>query len=146
LIAKVLRVVLASIFLYAGGIKVFEPLLFKAVIQSFFALPDSLAVGLAVVVPWIEILAGLSLLLNYKAVYSSALIAAMSLFFFGLMAVNYGQVLPFGCACFGFHGAELVGFRHIARELLILSLAGVVFYQAWREEDLERGNGRPAIE
>jgi len=59
--------------------------------------------------------------------------AVMSLFFLGLMIFNYGQELPFGCGCFGFNGAELVGIRHVARELLIFVIASLVFALTMRK-------------
>lgn len=130
---KLLRYALALVFMFAGGSKVLQPVLFKAVIQSYYAIPDGLAVLLAIAVPWVEIMAALSLLVNWKVRYSSGLIAVMSVYFLGLMLLNYGQVLPFGCGCFGFNGAELVGIFHIAREFIILCLAGAVFYLHHRQ-------------
>lgn len=140
MVRKILRVVLAGIFLAAGGSKILEPMLFQAVIQSYFAMPASLALVMAIVVPWIEIMAALSLLFNWKTLYSSGLIAGMSLFFFGLMAINYGKELPFGCGCFGFNGAELVSIYHVARELIIFSLAAMLFYMTKNGERKEEKN------
>ncbi|MEW6624044.1 MAG: MauE/DoxX family redox-associated membrane protein [Bacillota bacterium] len=146
MILVVLRVLLALIYLYAGGSKVFEPMLFQAVLQNYFPIPDSIALGLAIVVPWIQIIAALSVLMNWKTLYSSGLLTVMSLFFFSLMVVNYGQALPFGCGCFGFKGEELVGVYHVARDFSITILAGLVFYLTYRKESLEKRKMQPYLE
>jgi uncharacterized membrane protein YphA (DoxX/SURF4 family) len=131
LIVKILKYILGFIFLYAGASKIFEPMLFKAVIQNYFSIPDLLALIIAIVVPWVQILAALSLFFNWNVLYSSGLLFAMSIFFFVLMVINYGQVLPFGCGCFGFRGEEVVGIYHIARDFSIAVLAGIIFYDSY---------------
>lgn len=119
------------IFLYAGVSKIFEPMLFKAVIQNYFSMPDFLAMVIAIVIPWVQILAALSLFLNWNVLYSSGLLFAMSIFFFVLMVINYGQTLPFGCGCFGFKDEEIVGIYHIIRDFSIAVLAGIIFFDSY---------------
>ena len=66
----ILRLLLALIYIYAGGSKLFSLVLFKATILAYFPIPEVLALLIAIVFPWVEILAGLSLVLNWKTVYS----------------------------------------------------------------------------
>ncbi len=145
MVLKSFRYILAFIYLYAGGSKIFEPMLFKAVIQNYFAIPDALALILAIIVPWIQILAALFLILNWYVLFSSGLFLVMSIFFFGLMSANYGQILPFGCGCFGFKDEELVGVYHVVRDLSIALIASIVFYQS-RKAKAEKRKKHLSIE
>lgn len=131
----IFRLALAVIYLYAGGAKLFSLALFKATILAYFPIPEGLALLIAIVFPWLEILAGLSLLLNWKTVYSSVFLFLLSLFFFAQKIFNYNNILPYGCGCFGFGTADKIGIYHILRDFSIATLAGLVFwleYKGWR--------------
>lgn len=127
-----LRWLLAAIYLFAGGTKIFNLALFKATILAYFAFPDALAFVIALVFPWMEILAGLSLVVNWKTKYSSGFLFLLSLFFFGQMILNYSNILPYGCGCFGFSGPEKITIYHIMRDFSIAALAGYVCWTEWR--------------
>ncbi len=127
----IFRLALAGIYIYAGATKVFEPQLFQAVIASFFPVHGLLALALALTLPWVQITAALSLIFNWKTIYASSLLMIMSLFFLSLMVYNYGNVLPFGCGCFGFEEQELVGNFHVLRDFSIFVLSIIVFWQAF---------------
>lgn len=127
----ILRWILGGLFLYSGGIKIFNLLLFKATILAYYQMPEALALLIAIVFPWLEILAGLSLLVKYQTKYSSGFLSLLTLFFFAQMVLNYSHVLPYGCGCFGFGGAEEIGLYQIVRDFLIAVLAGVVFYREY---------------
>jgi uncharacterized membrane protein YphA (DoxX/SURF4 family) len=68
------RIILGGIFIYAGVIKILDPAGFARDVSNYRMLPDLLVNPFAVVLPWIEVLAGLSLLLGIwvpAASYSS---------------------------------------------------------------------------
>ncbi|ATW25920.1 MauE/DoxX family redox-associated membrane protein [Candidatus Formimonas warabiya] len=129
----ILRLLLAAIYLFAGASKIFHVLLFKATIMAYYSMPEWLAFLIALVFPWIEILAGLSLVLQWKTKYSSAFLFLLSLFFFVQMILNYSNILPYGCGCFGFGGPEKITLYHVFRDLSIAVLAGFVFYREWKK-------------
>ena len=125
----ILKLLLASIYLFAGGAKIFNLYLYKATILAYYPfLPESLALLIAIVFPWVEILAGLSLVLNWKTKYSSGFLFLLSLFFFIQIILNYSNILPYGCGCFGFGGSEKISLYHILRDFSIMLLAGFVGY------------------
>jgi len=128
----ILKLLLAGIYLFAGGSKIFNLYLYKATILAYYSfLPESLALLIAIVFPWVEILAGLSLALNWKTKYSSGFLFLLSLFFFIQIILNYSNILPYGCGCFGFGGPEKISLYHILRDFLIALLAGLVsLYQS----------------
>ena len=129
----IFRWLLAGVYLYAGGTKIFNPVLFKATILAYFTIPEALAVAIAVVFPWVEILAGLSLLVNWKTKYSSGFLLLLSLFFFVQMILNYSNILPYGCGCFGFGGPEKISIYHVLRDFFIAVLAGFVCFREWKK-------------
>lgn len=129
----IFRWLLAFIYLAAGLPKILNPVLFKATIAAYFPVPDILALVVAIVFPWLEIIAALSLLLNWKTVYSSGFLFLLSLLFLVMMVLNYSNILPYGCGCFGFGGPEEIGIYQIVRDSLISILAGIVFVKALKE-------------
>ena len=56
-----LRLVLGGLFIYAGAVKVLDPLGFAQNIRNYDLVGQSLSFIAAVVLPWLEILAGLAL-------------------------------------------------------------------------------------
>jgi len=129
----IFRWLLAGIYLYAGVTKIFSLVLFKATILAYFNIPEALALAIALVFPWVEILAGLSLLVNWKTKYAGAFLFLLSLFFFVQMILNYSNILPYGCGCFGFSGPEKISVYHVLRDFSIASLAGFVCFREWKK-------------
>lgn len=129
----IFKLLLAGIYLFAGGSKIINLYFFKATILAYYPfLPESLAVLIAIVFPWVEILASLSLVLNWKTKYSSAFLFLLSLFFVVQILLNYSNILPYGCGCFGFSGPEKISLYHVVRDFAILFLAGWVGLREWK--------------
>lgn len=131
----ILRLLLAGIFLYSGGVKLFNLVLFKATILAYYPIPDLLALLVAIVFPWLEILAGLSLAVGWRKEIGSGFLFILSLFFFGQMILQYSSILPYGCGCFGFGAPEKIGLYHITRDFSIALLAGIVFWREFKERN-----------
>lgn len=130
----IIKLLLAGIYLFAGGSKITNLYLFKATILAYYpSLPESLAVLIAIVFPWVEILAGLTLVLNWKTKYSSGFLFLLSLFFVVQMILNYSNILPYGCGCFGFSGPEKISLYYVFRDFSIMFLAGWVCLSEWKK-------------
>ena len=129
----ILKLLLAGIYLFAGGSKILNLYLFKATILAYYPfLPELLAILIAIVFPWVEILASLSLVLNWKTKYSSGFIFLLSIFFSVQIILNYSNILPYGCGCFGFSGPEKISLFHVTRDFSIMLLAGWVCLREWK--------------
>jgi len=129
----IFKLLLAGIYLFAGGSKIINLYLFKATILAYYPfLPELLAVVIAIVFPWVEILASLSLVLNWKTKYSSVFLLLLSLFFMVQIILNYSNILPYGCGCFGFSGPEKISLYHVFRDFFIVLLAGWVCLKEWK--------------
>ena len=131
----IFKLLLAGIYLFAGASKILNLYLFKATILAYYPfLPELLAILIAIVFPWVEILASLSLVVKWKTKYSSGFLFLLSLFFFVQVILNYSHVLPYGCGCFGFGGPEKISLYHVFRDFSILCLAGWVFLNEWKND------------
>jgi uncharacterized membrane protein YphA (DoxX/SURF4 family) len=129
----IVRLLLAGIYLFAGASKLFDLYLFKVTIMTYYpSFPELLALLIAIVFPWLEILAGLSLGLNWKTRYSSSFLFLLSLFFVVQTILNYSNILPYGCGCFGFSGPEKITIYYVLRDSLIAVLAGIVCLREWK--------------
>lgn len=130
----IIKLLLAGIYLVAGGSKILNLYLFKATILAYYPfVPELLAVLIAIVFPWVEILASLSLVLNWKTKYSSGFIFLLSIFFSVQIILNYNNILPYGCGCFGFSGPEKITLYHVFRDSFIMFLAGWVCLREWKK-------------
>ncbi|MDQ7094272.1 MauE/DoxX family redox-associated membrane protein [Desulfosporosinus sp. PR] len=129
----IFKLLLAAVYIFAGGSKLFNLYLFKATILAYYPfLPELVALLTALIFPWLEILAGLSLILNWKSKYSSGFLALLSLVFLVQIILNYSHILPYGCGCFGFGGPEKISVYYVLRDCFILILAAVVCWREWK--------------
>lgn len=133
-----LRLGLGLIFVLASLDKIAHPALFAQAIANYRILPEALLNPVALLLPWVEAVAGLALCCGVL-VRGAALVAAglMAVFFTALLSA-LARGLDIACGCFTVDplAAPDVAFD-IVRDGAILVLALAVF---WREV---WGRGRP---
>lgn len=118
---RVLDFIVAGIFIYAGALKMIEPVQFANDIDNYKILPWTLAVGLAFYLPWLEIFCGLALVFRrwYRGALS-ILIGLISIFIVATIAAKV-RGLDITCGCFG-HASQNWSFpAHMATDLAILA-------------------------
>ena len=96
------RIVVGGLFLYAGALKIADPLGFAQDIQNYRLVPRAVAFLAALILPWVEILAGAALVAG--ALHEDerrAHLALMLVFFIVLVAVTMARGLDVDCGCFG---------------------------------------------
>jgi uncharacterized membrane protein YphA (DoxX/SURF4 family) len=96
-----LRLVLGGLFVYAGAVKVLEPLDFAQNIRNYQLVGQSLSFVAAIVLPWLEILAGLALILGVWTRSAALVVTGLLVFFVVLTAVTMARGLDVDCGCFG---------------------------------------------
>jgi len=117
---RIIDVIIGGIFIYAGAIKVLDPVQFATDIDNYKILPWMISVGLAFYLPWLEILCGLALIL--RRLYLGGLSILTGLVAVFLVATIAAKVrgLDFTCGCFG-HASQNWNFpTHLAVDLAIL--------------------------
>jgi uncharacterized membrane protein YphA (DoxX/SURF4 family) len=125
---RVVAVIIGGLFIYAGVIKVLDPVGFAGDIDNYKTLPWPIGVRLAFYLPWLEILCGLALITRY--LYRGGvfiLTVLMTVFIFATMVAK-ARGLDISCGCFG-HASQYLSFAwHLALDFLLLG--GLIFL--WR--------------
>ena len=95
-----LRIYLGWVFLYACYYKVLDPAEFALSIASYQLLPLFLVNIFALVLAWVELFAGLGLILGFRPRENSLIINGMLvIFIIGISSALYRN-LSMGCGCF----------------------------------------------
>jgi len=97
----VFRLALGGLFVYAGVVKVLDPLDFAQNIRNYRLVGQSLSFMAAVVLPWLEILAGVALAAGIWKRASALIISGLLVFFIVLTLVTIARGLDVECGCFG---------------------------------------------
>ena len=139
-LAIVSRLGLGGVFVYAGWMKLQEPLQFFEAIKAYDMLPVE-AVGLvAVTLPALELLAGAALVITKWSREAALLICAMlTVFLIGLVQAAV-RGLDISCGCFGDSGETGTGelLRTIGRDVvMMIPTVWLAFFRKkgwlWRE-------------
>ncbi len=119
---------IAAIFIYAGVLKVIDPVQLAHDIDHYKILPWTVGVGLAFYLPWLEIFCGLALI--FRLFYRGALSILTTLVVVFLVATIAAKArgLDITCGCFG-HASQNWSFpTHLALDLAILVALAVLCY------------------
>jgi putative oxidoreductase len=128
LLWRLLDLVIAAIFIYAGVLKALDPVQLAHDIDHYKILPWTVGVGLAFYLPWLEIFCGLALI--FRLFYRGALSILTALVVIFLVATIAAKVrgLDITCGCFG-HASQNWSFpMHLALDLAILVALAVLCY------------------
>jgi len=128
----VLRLVVGGIFVAAGVLKIAEPAGFAGDIGNYRLLPHELVNLLAIVLPWIEVAAGLLLVLGIWKRASALTITVLMIVFLAAIGQALARGLDVRCGCFGTVEARKVGVVAMGQDFLLFLVAA---WLAWREKD-----------
>ena len=121
-------VLLGAVFVYAGGLKVKDPTQFLFDVRSFNLLPDPLAAWLALLLPWVEILAGLAVITGWLRAGGLLLLNALLIVFLGVIALSWMRGLDISCGCFGGSPEASDYMALVIRDLVLLAAGGVCWF------------------
>lgn len=124
----VFRVVLGGLFVYAGVVKALEPLDFAQNIRNYQLVGQSLSFVAALVLPWLEILAGAFLVAGIWKKGAALVVCALLVFFILLTAVTMVRGLDVDCGCFG-PAARKAGWGVILEDLGMLILGLTLLFE-----------------
>jgi putative oxidoreductase len=97
----VFRLAVGAVFVYAGLVKILEPLDFAGNIANYQMVGPSLSFLTALILPWLEVLCGLGLALGPFKHAAALLISIMLGFFIILTLITIVRGLNVDCGCFG---------------------------------------------
>lgn len=121
----VLRLLIGSLFLYAGIVKAWSPDIFFKDVLSYQMLPYAAAVAVAWYLPYLEILCGMSVVLGMKLKESLWVLIGMMIVFLAALGISWIRGLDITCGCFGGSGEANYPWL-IFRDLLILGALGIL--------------------
>src|SRR5216110_3919770 len=127
---RILDLIIAAIFIYAGVLKALDPVQLAHDIDHYKILPWAIAVGLAFYLPWLEIFCGIALILRRFYLGGLSILAGLiSVFVIATVAAKV-RGLDITCGCFG-HASEKWNFStHLGLDLVLFGLVIFLLF-AW---------------
>ena len=99
------RLALGGVLLYAGYLKAFTPDKSMMAVRAYELLPIWLANAFGLVLPWLEIGAGLLLIIGISVRYAAIFGSALMIAFIFAVSQAWARGLSIDCGCFGDGGA-----------------------------------------
>ena len=101
IILLLLRLALGGVFIYAGALKIVDAPGFAKAVHHFQLTPWPVSLLLAIYLPWLEVLAGLALIVRRLALGASLALVIMSAVFLIALSIAWARGLDISCGCFG---------------------------------------------
>src|SRR5881275_2809765 len=121
ILRRIVDLIVAGIFIYAGAIKALDPVQFASDIDNYKIFPWPISVALAFYLPWLEIFCGFALVV--RLLYRGALSILTMLILTFTLVTTAAKVrgLDITCGCFG-HASQNWSFpAHLAVDLANLA-------------------------
>jgi uncharacterized membrane protein YphA (DoxX/SURF4 family) len=117
---RIIAILIGALFIYAGVVKIIDPVEFARDIDNYKMLPWSAGVWLALYLPWLEILCGLALITRVLYRGSVFIVTSLMTLFIVASIVAKARGLDVSCGCFG-HASKYLNFSwHLALDFLLL--------------------------
>jgi putative oxidoreductase len=122
LVRRGLALLAGAIFVYAGALKVRDPLQFANDLSNYHIVSWPVGVRLAFYLPWLEIVAGLAIIFQRAFAGALAISAALMLAFLGATIWTKVLGINVNCGCFGVASANLPFAWHLVLNGFILAI------------------------
>jgi len=129
-LALPVRWYLAYVFLYACLHKIAHPGSFALDVATYGVLPLFLVNPMALTLPWVELGAGVMLVLGFRARAAGLMVFGMMVMFIAAVSIALYNGLDMSCGCFASQGAQdedPISHLTLLRDLAWLVLATYVF-------------------
>jgi uncharacterized membrane protein YphA (DoxX/SURF4 family) len=135
------QIALGLFFVVAALPKLVDPPSFAHMIYNYRLVPGSLVNLFALAMPWVELLAGLALILGIWTRASAGLVAALLLVFVAAISMNLARGNAIDCGCFDVSAANRTPAERLAdMRLVVLRDVGMLAMAA----QVLWAKGRPA--
>ncbi len=125
---RVIRGILAFLFIYGGGLKLMDPKAFAATLSHYDLIPEMLLPVVAIGLPALEVAAGTALLFNVRG--GLTVITGLLVLFVAVLGYGILSDLNVECGCFG--PEEIAGRQSLRqafiRDLLLIGAASFLYY------------------
>ena len=96
----IIRLAVGLIFIYAAIDKIINPAQFARLVYNYHLLPGGLVNLMAIILPWIEMICGISLILGIYKKGSILIINVMIIMFVVAIGINMIRGVDLKCGCF----------------------------------------------
>lgn len=148
------RIILGIIFIYAGIEKAIDVAGFASAVYNYRILPGWMINSFAIIVPWIEIIAGLSLLSGVLLEGGALIISSLLFAFSCALAFDLWRGLDISCGCFGTSlDGHPITWWYLLRDIILLGMGYMILFPLGRnhysfkhliQTIRTRGNRNPA--
>ncbi len=120
---RILPFIFGGVFVYAGSMKAWQPMVFLDDVRSFALLPDPHAALLAMFLPWLEIFSGLAVMTRPLKMAGLLILNLSLLMFLAAIIIAWMRGTDIRCGCFGGSGEATSNYIElIVRDLALLAL------------------------
>jgi len=120
-----LHFLFGGVFVYAGLLKVADPISFLDDVRSFDLLGDPWAAWVAMGLPWLEIFAGLAVMSGFFRSGGMLILIGSLVLFLIAIGFSWWRGIDIRCGCFG-HSEATSNYRDLILRDLLLLAAGIV--------------------
>lgn len=119
LLTLLCRLVVGGIFVYASIYKILDPEKFAQAIYNYRILPGSWVNVVAIILPWLELLAGIALISGIWMHGGAFITSGLMIVFETALAINLLRGIDISCGCFSSGGGRITGL-YLLRDLGLL--------------------------
>ena len=129
------RFILGAVFIYASLDKIADPVAFSTSIDNYHITPIAINNLAALIIPWVELIIGLSLITGVFLDGASILTMALLVFFIFIISQAYARGISLQCGCFktvvdpGLGDLKQEMLWRIFEDFLFLGLAIIVYFR-----------------
>ena len=120
---RVCQLAIGAVFVYAALPKIGDVGSFAQQVHNYRLVPIALENVFAMTLPWIELLAGVALIVGIGVRSGAVLSAGLMVVFIVAIGQAVARGLDIDCGCFGTADAAQVGVRRIVEDFVFLALA-----------------------
>jgi uncharacterized membrane protein YphA (DoxX/SURF4 family) len=127
------RLILGGVFVYASLDKITHPMEFAQIVYNYKILPAMWVNPVALIIPFVELTAGIALIIGRPAFPSALILTGFVVVFAMALGFNLARGLDFQCGCFSTSvEARNAGINTLIRDVILLIPASLALHGAAR--------------
>ncbi len=138
-VVLVARVILGSVLIIAGWDKITDPATFARAIDNYHILPYGLENSAAIVLPWLEVILGISIIIGFMVDGAAGLSLGLMIMFITAIIIAILRGYNIECGC-GLRPGEMVGVGKVIEDLFYIVMCVLLIFRS--EKRWEIGTNR----